>query len=169
MEKRICFDMDGTLNKFYEVENWLDDLIAENTRPYDIAPPTFDAYEMYLTLYYLKELGANLSIVSWTSKSGSPNYNKAVRKSKVEWLKELGIYDLFDEIHIVKYGTPKHTTIKEGKSSILIDDDNTVREKWIRYGGIAVNPVNTTTNENEILDILWSIIKTYEAEEKSSA
>lgn len=169
MEKRICFDMDGTLNKFYEVENWLDDLIAENTRPYDIAPPTFDVYEMYITLYYLKELGANLSIVSWTSKSGSPNYNKAVRKSKVKWLKELGIYDLFDEIHIVKYGTPKHTTIKEGKNSILIDDDNIVREKWIRYGGIAINPVNASTNENEILDILWNIIATYEAEEKSSA
>ena len=76
---------------------------------------------------------------------------------------------MFDEIHIVKYGTPKHTTVKEGKNSILIDDDNIVREKWIRYGGIAVNPVNASTNENEILDILWNIIATYEAEEKSSA
>lgn len=169
MEKRICFDMDGTLNKFYEVENWLDDLIAENTRPYDIALPTFDAYEMYLTLYYLKELGASLSIVSWTSKSGSPNYNKEIRKSKVKWLKNLGIYDLFDEIHVVKYGTPKHTTVKKGKDSILIDDDNTVREKWIRYGGFALNPVNATTNENEILKILWDIITAYETEEKSSA
>ena len=36
---RICFDMDGTIADLYGVENWLDNLIAENVKPYAEAKP----------------------------------------------------------------------------------------------------------------------------------
>ena len=36
---RINLDMDGTIADFYNVKNWLDYLIAEDTTPYEIAKP----------------------------------------------------------------------------------------------------------------------------------
>ena len=39
---RINFDMDGTIANFYGVENWLDYLKAEDTKPYEIAKPLFN-------------------------------------------------------------------------------------------------------------------------------
>ena len=36
---KIWFDMDGTIANLYAVENWLADLRAERTRPYDMAQP----------------------------------------------------------------------------------------------------------------------------------
>ena len=35
----IWFDMDGTIADLYGVDGWLDNLINEDTRPYDIAKP----------------------------------------------------------------------------------------------------------------------------------
>ena len=37
--KTYFFDMDGTFVDLYGVDNWLDDLINEKTRPYDEAKP----------------------------------------------------------------------------------------------------------------------------------
>ena len=36
---RINFDLDGTIANLYDVPNWLDYLIAEDTTPYAIAKP----------------------------------------------------------------------------------------------------------------------------------
>ena len=41
--KTIYFDMDGTIANLYGVENWLDDLLTENTFPYENAEPMFNA------------------------------------------------------------------------------------------------------------------------------
>ena len=39
MTKAIYFDMDGTIADLYGVENWLDYLVAEQTKPYREAKP----------------------------------------------------------------------------------------------------------------------------------
>ena len=41
-------------------------------------------------------------------------------------------------MHIVKYGTPKHSTIHEDKAT-LVDDDDEVRGKWKKEGTIDAN------------------------------
>ena len=46
MNKTLVFDMDGTIADFYGVEGWLDDLHAENTRPYSQAEPLWDMVEL---------------------------------------------------------------------------------------------------------------------------
>ena len=52
---------------------------------------------------------------------------------------------IFDEIHIVKYGTRKDYIAKD-KEGIIFDDDAKVREKW---RGEAINP-----NTEDIIEIL---------------
>ena len=53
----------------------------------------------------------------------------------------------WDEVHLVKYGTPKHYIAKT-KHGILFDDNEEVRENW---NGIAFD-------EKNILDILKFLI-----------
>ena len=39
MKKEIWFDMDGTIADLYGINGWLDMLLEENARPYEIAKP----------------------------------------------------------------------------------------------------------------------------------
>lgn len=131
MEKMIYFDMDGTINNFYQ-DGWLEDIIAENPRPYEKAPCVV-AEEILLKLV---ERGYKLGIISWLAKGATEEYNKAVRKAKKEWLKIHYPQVVFTEIHIVKYGTPKQTVAKI-KNAYLFDDEERNR---IRWKGIALEP-----------------------------
>jgi len=131
---KLVFDMDGTVADLYNVENWLADLLAENTRPYDIAEPMYNMVELADLLNTLKTKGYTVAIVSWTAKNGRKEYNKAVRKAKIAWLKRYNFP--VDEIHIVKYGTKKQTCIK-ADNAILFDDDERVRNTWTK--GTTVN------------------------------
>lgn len=131
---KICFDMDGTIADLYGVNNWLGSLMREDTTPYEVAETLVDMKNLVEVLNKLKELSYKISVISWTSKGGSKEYNKRVRQEKIKWLKK---YDFpYDEIHIVKYGTPKHK-FKESKIDIIFDDDMEVRDKW---KGLAVDP-----------------------------
>lgn len=42
MIKEIVFDMDGSLNLFYSVPNWLEMLRAYDPTPYEVAEPMWD-------------------------------------------------------------------------------------------------------------------------------
>ena len=53
----INFDMDGTIADLYGVENWLDYLIAENTRPYAIAKPLVNLSALARKLNALQRMG----------------------------------------------------------------------------------------------------------------
>ena len=66
-------------------------------------------------------------VTSWLSKGSTPIYDKAVRKAKRDWLKEWGVP--YDEIHLVKYGTPKHRVTKY-PFQVLVDDNEEVRNAW---------------------------------------
>ena len=129
MDGTIVFDMDGTIANLYKVENWLEDLRAFNPRPYIMAEPMYDMDLLRLVLETLKEHGWKVVVTSWLSKESTREYDRKVRKAKLEWLERYNFP--FDEVHIVKYGTTKaNCTRKLGGYQILVDDNETVRKGW---------------------------------------
>lgn len=129
MTATIFFDMDGTIADLYGVENWLDYLIASDTLPYKVAKPLVKLNSLARILNRLQRSGYRIGVISWLSKSGTDDYNKAVTETKKNWLKKhLASVD-FDEIHIVKYGTPKQMFAKT-TNDILFDDEEKNRTNW---------------------------------------
>ena len=128
MIKAIYFDLDGTIADLYGVEGWLDDLIAENTRPYAEAKPLLNLSLLARYIHKAQKMGYIVGVISWLSKSGSPEYNKAVTEVKREWLKKHLPSVEWDEIHIVEYGTPKSTC--RTCSGILFDDEDRNLKEW---------------------------------------
>ena len=129
MIKMLVFDMDGTIADLYGVENWLADLRAENTKPYENAKPLYNMDELNTTLHKVKENGWQIVVTTWLAKDGSKDYNKRTAKAKKEWLAKYNFPA--DEIHCVKYGTTKaDCTRKKGGFQILIDDNKKVRDGW---------------------------------------
>lgn len=126
MEKTIYFDMDGTLANFYGVSGWLDDLQKSNPRPYKEAEPLFNFRVFAKELHKVQQKGYKIGIISWLSKTGTDEYNKVVTETKEKWLKKHLPSVKFDEIHIVKYGTPKSTC----GNGILFDDEEPNRKEW---------------------------------------
>lgn len=141
----IYFDMDGTIANLYGVENWLEKLRAEDVSPYVEAEPLVDMRELSRLLNDLQLSGVNLGIISWLSKDATKEYDKMVRRAKREWLMENLPTVEWDEIHLVKYGTPKHSCCREN-FGILFDDNDAVREKWEKRG--------TAFDVENILEIL---------------
>ena len=136
MTKTLVFDMDGTIADLYAVADWLENIIAENVRPYAIAEPIYNMNKLVNVINRLKENGWRVAIVSWTSKHGSKEYNKAVRKVKKEWLDRYNFP--YDELHVIKYGTPKSYCMKKtGGFQILFDDEEPNRKAW--RNGSTVN------------------------------
>lgn len=114
-----CFDMDGTIADLYGVDNWLTKIESHDVSPYVEAKPMVDMQKLSECLQELINNGNKVSIISWTSRTGTPDYNKQVRKAKVEWLKKYNIP--YTDCHIVKYGTPKSKFFKYDMN-ILFDD-----------------------------------------------
>ena len=136
MTKTLVFDMDGTIADLYAVTDWLENIIAENVRPYAIAEPIYNMNKLVNVINRLKENGWRVAIVSWTSKHGSKEYNKAVRKVKKKWLDRYNFP--YDELHVIKYGTPKSYCMKKtGGFQILFDDEELNRKAW--RNGSTVN------------------------------
>ena len=129
MNKRIVFDMDGTIADFYGVQNWLEYLKNSDTTPYEKAKSLYNTDELNNILYQLKMQGYIIVITSWLSKGGNKDFNNATRKVKREWLDKNNFP--YDEIHLVKYGTTKaNCTRKKGGYQILVDDNEQVRKGW---------------------------------------
>lgn len=126
MTKVINFDMDGTLANFYGVENWLEYLMAEDATPYEVARPLLNLQALARILNRLQREGWKINIISWLSKNGSDNYNARVTETKKAWLEKHLASVHFDNIIIVKYGTPKHTL----GNGILFDDEEPNRNAW---------------------------------------
>lgn len=131
MKKMVWLDMDGTIAQLYKGE-WLAKLIAEDVAPYAEADPMMDEADLQALL----DAGYTLGIISWTSKNGSTEYNKAVRKTKIEWLRRNYPTIEFEHIHIVKYGTPKYKFMTS-PFDVLIDDEEHNRNEW---KGVAYAP-----------------------------
>lgn len=126
MTKAIYFDMDGTIANLYGVDNWLDYLIKYDSTPYEIAKPMLNMSVLARILNRLQREGYIIGIISWLSKTSTPEYGKKVRQAKINWLKKHLKSVKFDSIQIVDYGTPKYTLGK----GILFDDEVENRNAW---------------------------------------
>lgn len=144
MIKEINFDMDGTIADLYGVENWLEDLLHEDTRPYAEARPLINLQQLARLLNRLAAQGYKINIISWTSRNGSAAYNEAVATVKRNWLAVHLRSVRFSKIEILPYGTPKELF----GSGILFDDEAHNREAW----GEGAH------NEKEIFDVLKSLL-----------
>lgn len=146
MKTTIWFDMDGTIADLYGVENWLEYLVALDTFPYEMARPLVKLNILARLLNKLQHEGYRVGIISWLSKNGTVDYDKAVTRAKTEWLEKHLASVQFDEIHIVKYGTPKQMFAKT-ENDILFDDEKKNRNDW----------TGKAFDVNEILEILKGI------------
>lgn len=129
MTTTIFFDMDGTIADLYGVENWLDYLIALDALPYEIAKPLIRLNALARILNRLQKQGYKVGVISWLAKNSNTAYDEKVTRAKKEWLKKHLASVNFDEIHIVKYGTPKQTFAKT-ENDILFDDEEKNRNDW---------------------------------------
>lgn len=129
MNKILVFDMDGTINRFYEVQGWLTDLNNNNPRPYILAENKYDMGIINPILNALKAQGWKIVVTTWLAKDSNKNYDDTVRVAKKEWLDK---YDFpYDELHMVKYGTTKaNCTRKLGGYQVLVDDNEKIRKGW---------------------------------------
>ena len=149
--KKIYFDMDGTIADLYGVENWLPMLRAEDATPYRIAKPLVNITRFNVLCGLLRRQGYEIGVISWLSKESSKEYKKAVRAAKREWLKKY-FPACGNEIHLVQYGTPKHSIVK-AKGAILFDDEYKNGVSWERTGGEWINPT-----EKRIEKVLQSMV-----------
>ena len=124
--KNIYFDMDGTIADLYGVPNWLEDLLHEDVRPYVEARPLVNLQALARILNRLSREGWTINIISWTSRNGSPEYNKAVATAKKAWLENHLHSVKFTKIEILPYGTPKEFF----GNGILFDDEEHNRKSW---------------------------------------
>lgn len=129
MTKAIYLDCDGTWIDLYGVDNWLNDLINENVRPYQEAKPLVNLSLLARTLNNLQKKGYSINIISWTSKNSSEEYHNAVKEAKIKWLKKHIPSVKWNNIYIIKYGTPKSTC----GNGILFDDEQRNRDEWKGY------------------------------------
>lgn len=141
MNRSINFDMDGSINKFYDVPDWLSKLRAEDPSPYLEAEPMWDMEKLNEILEKLREAGWEINVITWLSMNSSEEYKDAVREAKKAWLQKWGF--VYDHFHGVQYGATKADSVR-GRTDygILIDDNAKVRDGW--HLGETIDP--TTTN-----------------------
>ena len=142
---KICFDMDGTIADLYGVENWLEYLLEENVKPYEIAKPLINMNILARRLNSLQRKGYEIGVISWTSKGGSNEYNAEVEAAKRAWLRKHLASVKFDFIAVVPYGYNK-AAFANDEQDVLFDDEDKNREDW---RGVAYDV-------NNILEILKS-------------
>lgn len=126
---RVCFDMDGTIANLYGVDNWLAYLMAEDTKPYEVAKPMVNMSALARRLNSLQRKGYEIGVISWTSKNGSAQYNAEVESAKRAWLAKHLASVRFDFIAVVPYGVNK-SAFASDDSDILFDDEAHNREDW---------------------------------------
>ena len=129
MIREICFDMDGTIANLYGVNGWLDDITNKSARPYAQAEPLVNLSSLARVLNRLQRNGYKLTIISWLAKNSNTEYDERVTKAKKEWLAKHLKSVNWNEVHIVKYGTPKQTVVRYNQG-ILFDDEVQNRDNW---------------------------------------
>ena len=146
MSKMLIFDMDGTIADLYNVDDWLAKLRAEDESPYIEARPMYNMEVLKVILDIFKGLGYTIIVVSWGSMNGSKEYTRKVKKAKLDWLKQYNFP--YDEVHVVKYGTPKQR-FADADLSILIDDSEEVRQSFMK---------GTKAGDRQVIDANQNII-----------
>ena len=135
MVKEINFDMDGTIADLYGCKGWLEDIIAEDTRPYEQAKPLVNMSVLARLLNKKIASGYKVNVISWTAKNGSKDYNARVEEAKKQWLAKHLKSVQFSAVKVLPYGTPK----QEHGCGVLFDDEEQNRIAWF---GIAFDEKN---------------------------
>jgi len=147
MKRTIWFDMDGTLNKFYDVPDWLPKLRSYDPSPYAEAKVMHNMSLLARYLNKLQKMGYQIGIISWLSKESTAEYNNLVSDTKHQWLFTHLRSVSFDYIHITAYGVPKSLWMNN-HDDILFDDNEEIRNEW---EGEAYEP-------DEILSVLKELM-----------
>lgn len=141
----FCFDMDGTIADFYGVEGWLDALRSFSARPYAEAAPMMNFSALARQLNAAQRKGAKLVIISWCSKTSTPEFDMMVEIIKRRWLTEHLPSVRWDEIKVVPYGTNKAEVCGvDSEDFFLFDDEEHNRKEWEELDGLAFNPSDIT-------------------------
>ncbi len=143
----IWFDMDGTLNRFYDVPDWLPKLRSSDPSPYAEAAVNLNMSLVARYLNKLQKLGYQIGIISWLAMNSTSEYDEAVDTIKRKWLENHLHSVSFDFIHITEYGIPKQS-FKNSDDDILFDDNEAIRNDW---GNESYEPA-------EIISILKSLL-----------
>lgn len=161
---KMVFDMDGTIADLYGVENWLPQLRAEDPTPYAIARPLVNMHELANLLNELKAQGEfSVSVVTWGSMDCSVEYTREVKKVKRQWLENYNFP--FDEMHCIKYGTPKTNFINlNDECTILWDDNEEIRKAWNKSKKKCVAFDPSGNNIIEFLKLMIEVRKVASAE-----
>ena len=140
----IALDMDGTIADLYSRPDWLDRLCHHDPAPYAEAHPLVNLSLLARLLHRAQAKGYRLAIISWLSKNSTPDYDEAVTCAKRNWLMRHLPSVQWDEIHIVKYGTPKSTC--RTYSGILFDDEQRNLDEWGEGAVIACDMLEVLRN-----------------------
>lgn len=149
MSKVLAWDMDGTLADLYGVDGWLDKLHDEDATPYKDARPLVNVQELTDVLVALKAAGYVLAVVSWLAGGSSKQYDKEVRQAKRVWLDKY-FPGIFDEVHLVKYGTTKRQVVRRYDEAVLVDDNTKVRKG---FRGQTIDASNTEAMMRELREL----------------
>ena len=128
----ILLDMDGTISDTYSVSNWLEQLRAESTLPFEVASPLIREN----TLLSLFE-GENIIICTMLPKGvrlGTP-YADACQQAKRQWLERY--FPSLTSVIFMEYGDDKSLG-DFSKNCLLIDDNSTIRAKFNGYALDAI-------------------------------
>ena len=148
MKRTIWFDMDGTLNRFYDVPDWLPKLRSFDPSPYAEAEVMHNMSLLARYLNKLQKMGYRIGIISWLAKDSTYEYDRQVAEVKREWLQiHLGSVR-FDAIHITSYGVPKELYMT-ASDDILFDDNAEIRDEW---DGEAYEPCEIIRVLKELVD-----------------
>lgn len=119
--------MDGTISDTYSVPNWLEQLRAENTLPFEIALPLIDES----TLLSLFE-GENIVICTMLPKGvqlGTP-YADACQRAKQQWLERY--FPSLTNVLFMEYSNDKSLG-EYSKKCLLVDDSDIIRNNFNGY------------------------------------
>ena len=135
-EPTIYFDLDGTLYDLYNTPNWLERIttLEDATAYADENALLVDMVELHKVLFALMDKCYTVGVISWLAGGASSEFDRKVREVKREWIKKF--LPMATEVHIVKYGTPKHRTIRRQPDAIIVDDNAEVRTLWTHGAAI---------------------------------
>ena len=126
----VYLDMDGTIADLYGQPNWLADLMAERTEPFEKAQP-MTTEEVLLALFPTTHY--NITVLSMTPKDATKEYCDRVAEVKSVWLDKY--FPHITKRIYIKYGHNKN--LKNSHKAILVDDNQIIREN---YKGLALDP-----------------------------
>ena len=138
---KIWFDMDGTIADLYNVNNWLEKIIAEDATPYKIAKPLVNLSLLARLMNKAQKKGYEICIVSALAKNSSKEYDTKVINAKKFWLNKHLKSVNFDTIKFVPYWFIKNN-VNSG-NDILFDDEQRHLDNWTGTAIIANKIIET--------------------------